>query len=98
VGESLNQFDVYLFLHGLVLLHLLDFVIFKIINFLAVLSMQVCLVACYKCLVLNKPFHRNLLINFMNKSYESNLKLNIKLNGKITNHTPNNPMCGCKSF
>jgi hypothetical protein len=34
----------------------------------------------------------------MNESYEGNLKLNIKLNGKITNHTPNNPMCGCKSF
>jgi hypothetical protein len=30
----------------------------------------------------------------MNKSYERNLKLNIKLNGKITNHTSNNPMCG----
>jgi hypothetical protein len=34
----------------------------------------------------------------MHKSYESNLKLNIKLNGKITNHTPNNPMCGCNHF
>jgi hypothetical protein len=34
----------------------------------------------------------------MNKIYESNLKLNIKLNWKITNHTPNHPMCGCKSF
>jgi hypothetical protein len=35
----------------------LAFVIFKIINFLAILSMHVCSVACYGWLVLNKPFH-----------------------------------------
>jgi hypothetical protein len=34
----------------------LAFVIFGIINFLAILSMHVCSVAWYKSLVLNKPF------------------------------------------
>jgi hypothetical protein len=29
----------------------------------------------------------------MNKRYGSQLKLNGKVNWKITNHTPNNPMC-----
>jgi hypothetical protein len=35
----------------------LALVIFKIIKFLAIQSMHVCPVACYRCLVLNKPFY-----------------------------------------
>jgi hypothetical protein len=40
---------VYLFLYELVLLHYLAFVIFNIINFLAILSMHVRSVALRKC-------------------------------------------------
>jgi hypothetical protein len=48
----LNHFVVYLFLYALVLLLWLAFVIFDIINFLAILSSGL-----YRGLVLNKPFH-----------------------------------------
>jgi hypothetical protein len=75
VGESLNHFDVYLFLYELVLLHWLAFVIFNIIKFLAILSLHVCSVALHKCLVLNKPLHQILLNFFMNKSNGSHLSL-----------------------
>jgi hypothetical protein len=43
----------------------LAFVIFKIINFLAILGMHVCPVAGYRCLVLNAPFHLNFINSFI---------------------------------
>jgi hypothetical protein len=45
VCESFNHLDVYLFLCAFTLFYYLAFVIFKIINFLAILSMHVCPVA-----------------------------------------------------
>jgi hypothetical protein len=34
----------------------------------------------------------------MNKSIRGSLKLNSQLNGKITNHTPNKPVCDVNHF
>jgi hypothetical protein len=38
-----------------------SFCYFGINNFVALRSVHVCSVACYKCLVLNKPFHLNFI-------------------------------------
>jgi hypothetical protein len=48
VGESLNHFDVFLLFYALFLLHLLAFVIFNIFNCVALRSVHVYSVACYR--------------------------------------------------
>jgi hypothetical protein len=83
VWESLNHFDVYLFLYAFLMFEWLAFVIFGIINFIALLRVHVCAVACKGLEILHNTFHWILLKYFMNKSYRSLLKLNIKLNEKI---------------
>jgi hypothetical protein len=44
-------------LYAFIMLWYLAFVIFGIINFIALLSVHVCSVALYRCVVLDKPFH-----------------------------------------
>jgi hypothetical protein len=48
VWESLDYLDAYLFFYAFILLKWLAFVIFGTINFLAIPSMHVCLVAWYR--------------------------------------------------
>jgi hypothetical protein len=61
----------------------LAFVIFGIIKFIDLLREHVCAVACIGLEMLHNTFHLILLIYFMNKSYGSLLKLNLKLDEKI---------------
>jgi hypothetical protein len=71
----------------------LDIVIFGLVKFIALLSVHVCAVACVGLEMLHNTSHWVLLNYFMNKSYGSLLKLNIKLNGKTINYTSKDPMC-----
>jgi hypothetical protein len=71
----------------------LAFVIFGIIKLIALLRVHVCAMACAGLEMLHNTSHRILINNFMNKSYGSQLKLNLKLNKKIINHTYEDPMC-----
>jgi hypothetical protein len=57
VLESLNHFDVYLFLYAFLIFGWLGFVIFGIIRFIALLRVHVCAVACVDLEMLHKTSH-----------------------------------------